>query len=182
MIRKKNKILNNVQRGFTLLEILLVIALIAILAGIIIVAINPAKQLAAGRNVQRQSDVATILDATYQYMIDNQGTLPGDGASPDIITVPPIAACATDPVTTCNGKATGVMEICVTGGSCSGLISLTDLTAAGKYITAMPLDPSGSSTNGTGYYMCQDSTTHRITVCAPSTETTYGAKAIYATK
>ncbi|MFH1188342.1 MAG: LamG-like jellyroll fold domain-containing protein [bacterium] len=64
------------RKGFTLLEILLVVAAIAILAGVVIIAINPAKQLADVRNAQRQTDVKTVLDAVYQYSIDNNGNLP----------------------------------------------------------------------------------------------------------
>ena len=64
------------NKAFTLLEILLVVAAISILAGIVIIAINPSKQLGDTRNAQRQSDVETLSNALYQYAIDNNGLLP----------------------------------------------------------------------------------------------------------
>jgi prepilin-type N-terminal cleavage/methylation domain-containing protein len=68
----------NVKRnnGFTLLEVLLVVAALAILAGTVILAINPAQQLAQTRDAQRHSDATTLLNAVYQYAIDNNGSLP----------------------------------------------------------------------------------------------------------
>ena len=62
--------------GFTLIEILMVVAAIGILAGIVIVAINPGRQLAAARNTRRQSDTASIAQALYQYSLDHDGALP----------------------------------------------------------------------------------------------------------
>jgi len=144
-----NKIKTN--KGFTLIEILLVVAAIAILAGIVILAINPNKQLGETRNAQRRTDVNTILNATYQYSIDNNGTLP---------TIP-TGSCALV-------AANQVCKLTATG-TCSTGVDLSVLTTNEKYLTSMPIDPTVSSTNGTGYYLAK-SANNRVTVCAPSAE------------
>jgi len=139
------------KSAFTLLEILLVVALLAILAGIVILAINPARQLAKTRNAQRSVDVNTILNAAYQYAIDNNGTVPA--------SIPTNGNCP--------GLATN--EICKTGGTCTGLVDLSVLTTSETYIVSIPTDPTGATTNGAGYQVAK-SGNGRITVCAPDAE------------
>ena len=133
----------NQSKGFTLLEILVVVAAISLLAGIVIVALNPNKQLSETRNAQRRVDVNTILNGIYQYAIDA-------GALPSSIT-------------------TTSTEICKTAATCTGLIDLTVLTASGTYLVGMPVDPTGSSANGAGYYVNKNAN-GRVTVNAPSAE------------
>jgi type IV pilus assembly protein PilA len=64
------------NRGFTLIEILVVIGIIALLATIVVIAINPARQFAQARNTQRISGANSILNAIGQYTADNKGILP----------------------------------------------------------------------------------------------------------
>ncbi len=66
-------ILSRRHNGFTLIEILVVLGMIAILAAVVIIAINPARQFAQGRNTQRTSNVTSILNAIGQNMTDNKG-------------------------------------------------------------------------------------------------------------
>ena len=129
--------------GFTLIELLLVIGIIAILASIVIVAINPTKQLGDARNAQRRSDVNTILNAVYQYAIDNNGVLPST------ITTTESEICTSTQVVaaTCPNSASG--------------ISLNVLT--GSYLVDIPADPQ--ATEGTDYMISQDSQ-GRVTVSA----------------
>jgi len=73
MEKIKNKKLRKSEQGFTLIEILVVIGLIALLAAVVIIAINPARQFAQGRNAQRVSNVNAILNAIGQNIADNKG-------------------------------------------------------------------------------------------------------------
>ena len=56
------------KRGFTLLELLIVITILAILAVIIIFVLNPAETLRKSRDVQRMSDLATLKNSIALYM------------------------------------------------------------------------------------------------------------------
>lgn len=140
------------RKGFTLIELLLVIGIIAILASIVIVAINPTKQLGDARDAQRRSDVNTILNAVYQYAIDNNGNLPSGIPS---------------------GTAKNICQTGVTGTSCTTTLNGVDLnTLTGSYLVSIPVDPQVSATGtGTNYFIVQDSN-GRITVTAPNAEQT----------
>lgn len=81
-------------QGFTLIEILIVIGLIAILAAITIIALNPASNFASARNSERQSEMAQIANSIDRWVIEG-GSLTG--------LVP--TACDANPVTNPTGKA-----------------------------------------------------------------------------
>ena len=147
------------KSGFTLIELILVIVLIAALAASTYALINPQKRFKENRNAQRTADVNSILSATYQYYVDNDGI------------IPPIIQENAD----CFSEAahTGICKSDIAGLTCTvaGYISLSDLTTNEKYLSAIPIDPTGESTYGTGYFVVKN-VNSKLTVCAPSAEDT----------
>jgi type IV pilus assembly protein PilA len=127
------------DQGFTLIELLVVIGVIAILASIVVVAINPSRQFAQARNTQRESNVSTVLNAIGQNIADNKGTF------------------------TCTGTTVGATATNIgTGGSNIDLSCLVP-----TYIpSAIPFDPDGGAASDTLYTIAKD-TLGRFTVCAP---------------
>jgi prepilin-type N-terminal cleavage/methylation domain-containing protein len=99
------------QNGFTFIEILVVIGIIAILAAIVIIAINPARQFRQASNSQRTSNVNAILNAIGQYTADNKGTLPSlptgevNEALCDDLVPRYIPSMPTDPDSTMKGES-----------------------------------------------------------------------------
>jgi prepilin-type N-terminal cleavage/methylation domain-containing protein len=135
------------RRGFTLIEVLLVIAILAILAAVVIIAINPAKQFGEAQNAQRRSDVRSILDAVHQYSIDNSGLYPSE-------SIPVGTDCATDGA-----------DICMDGISCDG-VNLDTLTDEEKYLTDIPHDPVANDDQITAYKIFLNEN-NRVGICAP---------------
>ncbi|MFA6407197.1 MAG: prepilin-type N-terminal cleavage/methylation domain-containing protein [Candidatus Paceibacterota bacterium] len=56
------------KKGFTLLELLIVIAIIAALSTILVIVINPAETLAQSRDAQRLSDLSSLKSALSLYL------------------------------------------------------------------------------------------------------------------
>ncbi|MDB5178024.1 MAG: Type secretion system protein [Candidatus Saccharibacteria bacterium] len=67
------------QKGFTIVELLIVIVVIGILAAITIVAYNGIQQ--RGRDAQRQSDIKTVAKALEMYYLDEGRFPPAQGSA-----------------------------------------------------------------------------------------------------
>lgn len=134
-------------RGFTLIEILVVIGIIAVLAAIVIVAINPARQFAQARDTQRVSDVSAISNAIGQYMADHRGDLPGSLGD----TATEISTSGED---ICGDLVPKYMAALPVDPNTGDGVAVTDC----------------DSSYSTGYEVKQDATTKRVTVSAPEKE------------
>jgi prepilin-type N-terminal cleavage/methylation domain-containing protein len=141
---------NNVKKGFTLIEILVVVALIAILAAVTIVAINPGKNFADTRNTQRSADVSTILNAITQFTSEEGRTIDDLGT-----------------IRTC-GDAAGRTKIGTTSSATAGEWANLQTNLVDEYLVAVPKDPEGTDAD-TLYEMCK-TTGGRVEVHAPNAE------------
>lgn len=133
------------RSGFTLIEVILVIGILAVLGAVIFINLNPAHQFSKANNTKRWSAVNSILNAVGQRTADNRGVFQ-------------------------TGCAAGVIPVSATQmGSGAGNYNIEPCLVP-AYLPSMPLDPVGGTSAATGYRIQRDATTGRVTVTAPNAE------------
>ena len=161
---------NRTRAAFTLIELLLVIAILSILASIVVSSVNPKKQLGDARNAQRQKDIGVIMSGFAQYAIDHTEFQPSKVDGADLLC--PIATSAKKLCTfdTPHGVAEGQC-----GHADIDCVWTKHLEAT--YLVDFPIDPSEDeeleSANEllrVDYTIEQATNGSRITVSAPSAE------------
>ncbi|TSC72658.1 MAG: Uncharacterized protein G01um101438_375 [Parcubacteria group bacterium Gr01-1014_38] len=179
--------------GFTLIELLIVIAIIGILAAVVIIAVNPGRQLAQANDARRSSEVNALLNAIGQYGADNTGQIPRQNTAPGsafpidtIVTcgtpaLPCVQVVMTDANATCEviagtqclGSPTATARVNLpTTGFCADLSDPDNPSPAGDddlvplYLTGIPIDPQAPAIDESDYYVNHDPGTRRITVGA----------------
>ncbi|MBI5156300.1 type II secretion system protein [Candidatus Peregrinibacteria bacterium] len=129
--------------AFSLIELLLVIGILAILAAIVLVAMNP-KPMVDERNTKRTKDVQMLLDSVTQYTVANKGIFP-------------------------EGITFTAKEICRSSElPCHNGVDLDVLT--GSYLPELPVDPLASASGTGSHYTIMKDRQNRITIAAPDAE------------
>ena len=128
---KNNKMKNN--KGFTLVELLIVIAIIGILAGVVMIRIKPGEAMMKARDSQRIQDMDTINKAMRLALADGEIYLTD--------TTTGCASCTSDSGTQAVDGEYGWVQFDIAPNR-DGL---------SKFLPALPIDPTNDNTNGLVY-------------------------------
>ncbi len=145
------------KKGFTLLELLIVIGILAILATAAVLVLNPAELLRQARDSTRVSDLAS-LNSTLGLYATSYASPDFDfgGATPAIAAGTPFV-CGTNKWTTYNHGVTATTSIggdYATDGASTTLRTTNGLgwipvnlgaMSGGSPIAVLPIDPSGGA-------------------------------------
>lgn len=118
------------------------IGIIAVLAAVVLVAVNPARQFKLARDTQRTANVNAILNAIHQNISEHKGSFVCEGAARSI----PSSA-----------------TVIRTGGGSPGYAGDIATCLVPDYLSSMPFDPSRAGAHyasvadyDTGYEFSQD--------------------------
>jgi len=140
------------QKGFTLVELLVVIALIAVLAVAVVLTLNPAELLKQGRDSTRISDLANINSALSLYLVDV--------ASPSMGTSTYCYAHASSGNACTSGRFSGTLTAATSASQAvngQGWIPVNlSLISSGSPLPRYPIDPTN---NATYFYAYRPSST-----------------------
>ena len=148
-----------VKKGFTLLELLIVIAILAILASVTFVALNPAELLKKSRDSQRLADLASMKTAINYYIANTSTPILGDSSSAGCVdettdyTYSNVASVAYTDTTNKGNTAQTI-------GTSGWITVRLDQLTGGSPLSKRPIDPNQTTAtaNPSRYYayLCHD--------------------------
>lgn len=158
------------QKGFTLLELLIVIAILAVLATVAVLVINPAEYLRQARDSQRVGDLAALKGAIDLVLTNSTSTTPlgvcPTGAAAARCTV----AAAASPFTVVTGACGANVGRGTNGASTNWVDINFAALAGGSPLATLPVDPTNSSTYYYGYACNNTSATYELDAKLESTK------------
>jgi len=169
-------------RGFTLIELIVTVAILAVLITIVVVALNPAEQLQRSRDAKRVADLDAIKTAINLYLAQatttinlsgdptaNARCVGGSGSSAffaNTATPNTISGTGLAQVVTSTGQTVATSSISMVSPVYTWMPALLGQTPGGTPLGNLPLDPStgaGVSTSTYYAYACRSNNTFELT-------------------
>lgn len=142
------------ESGFTILELVLAIAILAVLLVTVVVLIDPPRQFAKAHNGARASHLGLLAGAIYENISDNKGSF----------------SCSSGPL------PTSTMFMAAPTATSTDRYDMAPCLVP-AYLADLPYDPTAegahyaSSTDyDTGYTIVRNEDTGQVTLAAPSAE------------
>jgi len=140
----------NFRRAFTLVELLIVIAILAVLAAAVVIVLNPAELLAQARDGERSQDMKTLGDALAILVVDNSSVSLGTYKTVYISIPDTSSTCAN--ITDLPSLPSGWTYHCVTEANLKNTdgtgwmpLNLSSIYG-GSPIPSLPTDPTNNAT------------------------------------
>lgn len=145
------------KNGFTLLELLLVISIIAVLSSLVVYSLRPAELLVTSNDTKRKVDINSLDNAIQAHSIEKPD---------EQVLIPEY-----NPLTEPNPQNNPNYELCSSNATdCTGKVDLR--TVLSEYVQNIPEDPSNQDQNGTGYYIAKNAQNGEVNIWTNSGQQT----------
>lgn len=141
--------------GFNLIQIIVTVAVLAIIAGTVMYNEDPEKRIGKAHDAQRVQELNAITKAIESYEVDNHA-IPGDFSMATLGIGEKVVLCSAAATLSCDGQSNDCLVV-------------DDPNFLGKYLPVLPVDPDKSSEADTGYYVTRSENNTGLVVGACDT-------------
>lgn len=173
------------KKGFTLVELLIVIGILAVLATATALILNPAELLAQGRDSNRVSDLGTLQSAISLYLADKSSPLLEEDVDDDGAGADTNATCAANQFADKNAATNSFSAARATVDYINAAnasrkvdatgwlpVKFTDISGGAPF-GSLPVDPTNNATDNYVYRYACDQTNKKFELNALLESTKY---------